>query len=127
MPHPRLLRALMWLLVLLAAGWVVLAVRAARLGETREMATGFAGAAGLLLLAGWLGVQGARERRRSQDRQARQAARMLLMAELGKHDDATLDRIAASNGPAADAARMILQGRHLGNPAGSARHRPTES
>jgi hypothetical protein len=117
----------MWLLVFLAGAWLVLGIRAARLGMTREMATAFAGATGLLLLAGFLGVRGARTRRQAQEARARHAARLLLVAELGKHDDTTLERIARSGGPAADAAMMILQGRHMGNPAGGPKLRTPET
>jgi hypothetical protein len=52
---------------------------------------------------------------------------MLLLAQLGQQDDAALERIAASRGPAADAAVMILRGRHLGNPAGIPKRSPAES
>lgn len=124
MASPRLLRSVMWLLVILATAWMILAVRAAQVGETGDMATAFIGAGLLLAVAGWLGLQGARDRQRVRDAEARHAARMLLVAELGRHDDETLERIARKGGPAADAARMILQGRHLGNPAGSPRHSP---
>lgn len=120
-------RALMWLFVLLALAWLVVAIRAARLGETGVMASGFAGTTVLLFVAAWVGIRGARVKARQQAAQARHAARMILVAELGRHDDATLQRIAASSGPASEAALMILQGRHLGNPAGSRRHPPPES
>lgn len=126
MPNPGLSRALMWLLVLLAIAWLVVAVRAARLGETGAMASGFLGATSLLMVAAWIGIQGARLKARQQAAQARHAARVLLLAELGRHDDPTLERIAAASGPAAEAALMILQGRHLGNPAGKPRHTSPE-
>jgi hypothetical protein len=127
MTSPRLSRALMWLFVILAIAWVVVAVRAAQLGDTGVMASGFLGAAALLLLAAWIGIRGVRRTARQQAAQARHAASMILVAELGKHDDATLERIASSSGPAAEAALMILQGRHLGNPAGSPKHTALES
>ncbi|MFN2316876.1 MAG: hypothetical protein ABR551_13720 [Gemmatimonadales bacterium] len=122
MPNPRLSRALMWLFVILAIAWLVVAIRAARVGDSGVMASGFLGTALLLVVAAWIGIRGARLRARQQAAQARHAARMILMAELGRHDDATLERIASSSGPAAEAALMILQGRHLGNPAGSPKH-----
>jgi hypothetical protein len=52
---------------------------------------------------------------------------MLLMAQLGEQDDVTLERIAGTGGSTADVARTILQGRHLGNPAGRPRHTSPES
>ncbi len=127
MTPPRLSRALMWLFVILAVAWLVVAVRAARVGDTAVMASGFLGTALLLGVAAWIGIRGARLKARQQAAQARHAASMILLAELGRHDDATLERIAASSGPAAEAALMILQGRHLGNPAGSPRHTSLES
>lgn len=127
MDSPRLSRALMWLLVILATAWLVVAIRAAQLGDTGVMASGFLGTALLLMVAAWIGIRGARLSARHQAAQARHAATMILVAELGRHDDATLERIAASSGPAAEAALMILQGRHLGNPAGRPRHTSPES
>lgn len=126
MTSPALSRALMWLFVILAIAWLVVAVRAAQLGEIGVMGSGFLGTAALLGLATWIGIRGARLKARQQAAQARHSARMILVAELGKHDDTTLERIASSSGPAAEAALMILQGRHLGNPAGSPRHTSAE-
>lgn len=127
MPTAGLWRALMWLCVVLAGAWLVLAVRAGQLGDGRTLAVGLIGATGLLIVAVTIGLRAARRRAREQAAAAAHTASMLLVAELGRHDDATLERIAAGGGPAADAARMILQGRHLGNPAGGPRHSSSES
>jgi hypothetical protein len=40
---------------------------------------------------------------------------VVIAAQLGKQNDATLERVAAKGGPAGEAARMILKGRLSGN------------
>jgi hypothetical protein len=116
----------MWLLVGLSGFWLVQALRAGQ-ADPAGLARGLVMAGISLLLAGWLGVRAARHRAREHAAAGRTAARMLLLAQLGQQDDAALERIAASRGPAADAAVMILRGRHLGNPAGSPKRSSPES
>lgn len=122
-PPARPWRALMWLGVILAALGLWALFTTGRRGTAGDLRSAIGLVIGGVALAGWVGVRGARQHARARAAEAAQAARVLLVAELGRHDDATLQRIAASSGPAADAARMLLQGRHLGNPAG--RPRPT--
>lgn len=127
MPGTRrdgLLRTLTWLLMASGAYWFVVAVRASRPGSEGSALTGVILAGLSVTLACGLGVARARARRRTQDRSTSQATQMLLVAQLGRQDDATLERIARTGGPAGEAATMILQGRHLGNPAGRRSHPP---
>lgn len=116
----------MWLLVGLSGFWLVQGLRAGR-ADPGGLARGLVMGAISLGLAGWLGVRAARERARVNAAAAANAAHMLLLAQLGQQDDAALERIAASRGPAAEAAVMILRGRHLGNPAGVPKRSPAES
>jgi len=120
-------RGLMWLAVALAAMGLVALLRTPRGGTGADLLPGLGLFAGGLVLAGWVGIRGARQTARDRAAEGRNAAQVMLVAELGRHDDATLERITRSSGPAADAARMILQGRHLGNPSGNLRHPPMES
>lgn len=119
-PQRRPWRAFMWLSVLLAAVGLVDWIRTMQGGPTADSRTGLGLFVGGLAMAAWFGIRGARQTTESQAAEARSTARLMLLAELGRHDDATLERIAKTPGPAAEAARMILQGRHLGNPAGHA-------
>ncbi|MCL4865260.1 MAG: hypothetical protein KJZ47_05150 [Gemmatimonadales bacterium] len=120
-------RAAMWLLVGLATYWLVVTLRAVQAGERDGLASGLVWAGTCLALAGWIGIRNVRERTQAQESSTGSAAQMLLLAELGRQDDATLERMARAPGPASEAARMILQGRHLGNPGGTQRHPPPES
>lgn len=120
-------RAAMWLLVVLATYWLYTALGAARAGSSGNVGVSLALSGLCLALAGWIGMRAARERLRVQEGKAAQAARMMLIAQLGRQDDATLERLSGGSGSSAEAARMILQGRHLGNPAGGPRPRSTES
>ena len=126
-PARRLTRLAMWALVALATYWLVVTLRAAQAGETEGLASGLIWSGACIALAGWLGIRSASGRNRAQESAVAREAQMVLIAELGKQDDATLERMAGKPGPAGDAARTILQGRHLGNPAGSPRHSKPES
>jgi len=123
----NLWRTAMWLLVALATYWLVVTLRAVQAGEREGLASGLIWSGTCIALAGWIGIRSVRERTRAQESSTGSATHLLLLAELGRQDDATLERMASSPGAAGDAARMILQGRHLGNPGGSPRHNPPES
>ena len=126
---PRIERGAIWLLAVMAVSWAVWAGLAGS-GETAgEVSRGTSLTLSVLCfgLAVMLGIRGAQRRARAHDAAARVAARMLMVAELGQQDDATLERMAGNPGAAGDAARTILQGRHLGNPAGTPRHSKPES
>ncbi len=108
----RQYRLIMWLLV--GAGLIGLfeAVRGSRTGA--PSAVGLLGAIGFvasMTLAAWFGLKGIREGLSEREAQSRHTIQMMLIAELGKHDDDTLKNIAGKTGPASDAARLILQGR----------------
>lgn len=112
-------RRLMWALGvigLLALGVSWLAVRG--------LATRGAGVVGLsvgiaaVLLSGWFGIRARRQALKDQEMVARRSMQVLLTAQLGHQDDATLARIARQRGPAGEAAAMILKAR-------SQRPRPT--
>ena len=105
------LRGLMWLCFGVAALNLLGAIGQAHNGA------GGAGATALLIffcsiaLAGLFGWMRARRLNVGRDQQSRSDAILLLVAELGRHDDATLDRIARQGGPAGEAAGMVMQGR----------------
>lgn len=120
-------RAAMWLLVAVATYGLYSAVRAAQAGQGEDVGLQLAVSGLCIALAGWIGMRTARERLRVQEKSAAQEAQMMVIAQLGQQDDATLERMARSGGATADAARMILQGRHLGNPAGRPRPDALES
>lgn len=102
----------MWLLFLIGVLNLVVAVRAMR----RNAESG-AGITPLIVfficvaLGGWLGLLGARIMQRARDQQSRTDAILILVSELGRHDDDTLNRIARQGGPAGEAAVMVLQAR----------------
>lgn len=126
-PARRPWRALMWLSVVLAAMGLVDWIRTVQGAPAAAARTGLGLFLGGLAMAAWFGIRGARQATESRALEARSTARLMLLAELGRHDDETLERIARSPGPAAEAARMLLQGRHLGNPAGGPRPQPPGS
>jgi hypothetical protein len=64
-----------------------------------------------LLLSLWCGIVARRRALADRERQMSGAVIVAIAAQLGRQDDATLERIAAGSGPAAEAARLILQGR----------------
>ena len=64
-----------------------------------------------ILSAAWMGVRASQQAREDREMEAGRAMIVMLAAELGKQDDATLERIATKGGPAGEAARLILQGR----------------
>jgi len=111
-PSVRGYRLGMWLLFLIGMVNLVVAVRGVRQGSN-GMAGAFALLVFFLCIAGgaWLGLLGGRILRRARDQQSRTDAILLLVSELGRQDDDTLNRIARQGGPAAEAARMVLQGR----------------
>jgi hypothetical protein len=111
-PNVRGYRAGMWLLFLVGLVNLIVAIRA--LSSERAAGSGTVGLIVFFLcvaLGGWLGLLGARRIRRARDRQSRTDAILLLVSELGRHDDDTLQRIVQQGGPAAEAAVMVLQGR----------------
>jgi hypothetical protein len=102
----------MWLLFMIGMVNLVVAMR----GLRREGGAQ-AGIAGLLIfficiaIGGWLGLLGARIMRQARDQQSRTDAILLLVSELGRHDEVTLNRIGRQGGPAGEAALLVLQGR----------------
>ncbi len=105
-------RALMWGMILLAMVPLVLFVAAMRDVVPRQM-----GIAALplvfacLLTAVWMGWRGHRQALADRERVGRTTMIMTIAAQLGRQDDAALERIAARSGPAAEAATWILAGR----------------
>jgi carbon starvation protein CstA len=61
--------------------------------------------------AGWLGIKGHRRALADRERASGQFMIVAIAAQLGKQDEETLRKIAAKGGPAAAAAKMILDGR----------------
>lgn len=70
----------------------------------------------LLILGGslgaaWMGLKGHSQVRQDRERASGQFMIISIAAQLGKQDDATLQKIAGKGGPAAEAARLLLTGR----------------
>lgn len=106
------LRRQMWL----AAGVAVAMLAVAALGARGRVdpwigmaAGGFAALA--LAMAAVLGVQARRQALADRELAGRREMIVTLTALLGKQDDATLERIAATRGTQAEVARMLLEGR----------------
>ena len=110
-PNVRGYRAGMWLLFLLGMVNLIIAIRGLKRGAASGGILGLGIFFACVGLGGWLGLLGARKVRRSRDQQSRSDAILLLVSELGRHDDDTLNRIARQGGPAGEAALMVLQGR----------------
>lgn len=105
-------RRLMWalgVLGLLALGVAVLAAR----GHAPRGAGMFGLMIGLVavLLSGWFGWRAREQALHDQEIVARRSMIVLLAAQLGHQDDATLARLATQPGPAGEAAALILKGR----------------
>jgi hypothetical protein len=92
------------------AGLLALAVFAAAKGWLPKELTG----AILLLLtavliaAAWSGLRTRRQALADRDKESGNAIFLAIAAQLGRQDDATLERIEAKGGPAGEAAKMIL-------------------
>jgi membrane protein implicated in regulation of membrane protease activity len=63
----------------------------------------------------WLGFKSHRQALADRERQGRLSMIVAIAAQLGKQNDATLERVAGKGGPAGEAARMILKGRLSSN------------
>jgi hypothetical protein len=59
----------------------------------------------------WFGMLARRQALEDREREMSGIIIVTIAAQLGKQDDATLERIALQGGPAGEAAAMILQGR----------------
>ena len=93
----------------LSLGLVVAAIRGLVPRET--LGSALLVFAGLLLAALFLGLKARRLAVAEREAQSHRAMIITIAAQLGPQDDATLARIAARGGPAAEAAAMILAGR----------------
>jgi hypothetical protein len=67
--------------------------------------------AGAILGAGWLGFKGHRRALADRERASGQFMIVAIAAQLGKQDEETLRKIASKGGPAAEAAKLIMDGR----------------
>ena len=97
-------RALLWssaLLALLSLGIVVLASRNGERSMLQAALAGFAVA----------GTRHVRAVRALREARSLQAAQLMLLTQLASQDDAALERMARSSGPAGEAARELLRGR----------------
>lgn len=63
------------------------------------------------LTAMWLGLKAHKKALEDRDRESGTAMILAIAVQLGKQDDASLEKIKAKGGPAGEAAGMILQGR----------------
>ncbi|HKV75989.1 MAG TPA: hypothetical protein VJN95_15830 [Gemmatimonadales bacterium] len=114
MPRPSVggYRLGMWLLFIVGLVNLAVAVRGLLHGAN-NLGGVFALAVFFVCIGGgaWLGFLGGRALRQARDQESRTDAILLLVSELGRQDDDTLNRIARQGGPAAEAARLVLQGR----------------
>ncbi len=105
-------RRLMWLLGVLGLLALGVALLAARGNLPRSAGTlGLPVGLGAVLLSGWFGWRARQQALHDQEIVARRSMIVLLAAQLGHQDDATLTRIATQGGPAGEAAALILKGR----------------
>jgi hypothetical protein len=70
----------------------------------------------LLMAAAWSGLRTRQQALADRDRESGNAIFLAIAAQLGRQDDATLERIQSKGGPAAESAKMILTGRRARAP-----------
>ena len=104
-------RAAMWLCFAVGLLNLWTAVRSARSGHASAGGTALVLFFVCLAAGAWFGWRRAVLIRAAQEQQSRGDAILLLVAELGRHEDTTLERIARQGGPAGEAAAMVIQGR----------------
>ncbi len=108
----RQYRAAMWFMIVIATASMI-GIAAALKGKVpRDLGR----VAGLSLVAATtfaihLSLVGHRRALADRDAQTRNDLVLMLIAQLGRQDDAALERIAAKGGPAGEAATLILKGR----------------
>lgn len=108
----RSYRLLMWVLVLLAAVLGALVLASLRGMVPREAARPLLPLVfACLVAAAWLGWRGHRAALADRERMGHTTMILAIAAQLGRQEDAALERIAASGGPAGEAATWILAGR----------------
>lgn len=105
-------RQAMWVFGAIGLGALLVAFLAAK-GAMPRMAgvVGIGIGAAMLTLCAWFGIRARQQALRDQEIAARRSMLVMLAAQLGHQDDDTLARITTKGGPAAEAARMILDGR----------------
>lgn len=64
-----------------------------------------------IIAACWSGLRTRARALADREMESSRAMIVAIAAQLGRQDDATLERIAGKHGPAAEAARLILRGR----------------
>ena len=107
------LRRQMWLAAAVAVAMLGLAALGARGYVDRGIGLAAGGFAALsLALAAVLGWQARKQALADRELAGRREMIVTLTALLGRQDDATLERIAATRGTQAEVARMLLDGRH---------------
>ena len=115
-------RVLMWVLLVLAILALGLAFAGLRSWFPRSTVPFsmliFSGA---VLGSSWFGLQGHRRALADRERASRSAMMLVIAAQLGRQETPMLEKIAAKGGPAAEAARMILDGRRRTRTTGAAR------
>lgn len=131
MPAPapsesRQYRAAMWLMVLVAGAALVPAIAGVRGIVPRGL--GFASgalSAVALLLAAVLGLKGQRIAAAARDREAERIALVIVAGMLKDKPDAELEPISRQDGPAGEAARLILDRRREDQARAARRPPPT--
>jgi hypothetical protein len=108
----RTLRSVMWSLIVLSLTALGLAFAGAKRWVAHDsIFLSLLLFAGSLLGAVYIGLKAHRRALDDRECASGQAMIITIAAQLGRQDEATLERIAARGGPAAEAARMILTGR----------------
>lgn len=108
----RRYRVLMW--VLAAAALVPFSLFVAGLRDILPRDLGLAALPlgfACLITAAWMGWRGHRQALLDRERSGHQAMIIAIAAQLGRQEDAALERIAGAGGPAGEAATWILAGR----------------
>ena len=105
-------RSVMW--AAMAVALISLVAIIVALKRKVPVEVGFLAALALVLSVGfavYLGIKGHRQALRDREAQTRSEFILLMVTQLGRQDDAALQRIAKKGGPAGEAAELILQGR----------------
>jgi len=122
----RVLQRAMWALIVLSILALGLAFAGTRGWVARDsIPSSLLMFGGSLFGALYLGFKAHRRALADRERDSSQAMVIAIATQLGRQDDAMLERIARKGGPAAEAARMILSGRRSGQAGSPSANRAT--
>jgi hypothetical protein len=105
-------RTLMWILFVVGLGPVGIFWASVRGALPRELGISAVPLAlGCFIAAAWMGWRGHQQALADRERAGHTAMILAIASQLGRQDDAALERMAAKGGPAGEAATWILAGR----------------